>query len=130
MHGFIEPLREKYKKLESVFCPYLEQEVSFRSRGFKHLIWKLEKGMRSKKIIKQRFEALDFVSEIIQKSGTLQEYENTEKEFFCFIAIVQERKYKVVVMKLGDGSYTFLSIIPGWITGKRDLIPLKNHPEG
>ena len=120
MKNIIELLREKYKKLEPVFCPYINQEVFFTSKGFNHLIWKSGMGLRSKSVIRERFHALDVVYEIIQNSGTLQEYEDEGKEFLCFIAIINDKKYKVVITKSGDGAYKFMSVIPKWKTGKRD----------
>ena len=120
MKSFIEPLREKYNKLEPVYCPYLDREVVFTSKGFNHLIWKSEFGLRSRSVIKQRFKALDVVTEILSMSGTLQEYEDNGKEFLCFIAIVRNRKYKVVVTSSRDGTCRFVSVIPKWKTGKRD----------
>jgi hypothetical protein len=120
LKSFIEPLREKYKKLEPVVCPYVNDLVHFNSSGFNHLIWKSEMGMRSGSVIRDRFLALDVVSEILSKSGTLQEYENENKEFLCFIAIIDGNKYKVVITKTGDGKYKFVSVIPKWKTGKRD----------
>lgn len=122
MNSFIEPLREQYKKLIPVFCPYINQSVVFTSSGFKHLIWKGEHGMRLKSVIYDRFEALTYVAEIISKSGTLQEYEKIDlhKEYLCFIAIINQNKYKVVITKTSDNNYKFVSVIPKWKTGKRD----------
>jgi hypothetical protein len=118
--NFIEPLREKYKKLEPIFCPYINDTVYFNAAGFNHLIWKSSMGMRSQSVIQERFLALDVVIEILSKSGTLQEYEYFDKEFLCFIAIVNNKKYKVVITKSGDTKYKFVSVIPKWKTGKRD----------
>jgi hypothetical protein len=129
MINLIGSLREKYKKLEPVFCPYFGQEVLFTKKGFKHLIWKAE-GRRNRKTIQNRFRILEVVPEIISKSGTLQEYENEGLEFFAFIAIVQKKKYKVIVIRIEDGTLRFFSVIPNWKTGKRDTPVLKNHPEG
>ena len=120
MRNFIEPLREKYNKLESVFCPYLDRDVFFTLRGFKHLLWH-SAGPRNMSEVRKRFEILELVPKILSMSGTLQEYENNGKEFFCFIAIIQTKKYKVVVTRSGDDSYKFVSVIPNWKTGKRDI---------
>lgn len=58
--------------------------------------------------------------EILSKSGTIQEYENKGAEFLCFVAIIKNKKYKVVVMKSESGSYRFLSVIPNIRIGIRD----------
>lgn len=129
MNSFIDPLREKYKKLRPVFCPYSQQGVLFTTKGFKHLIFK-DYGMRPHREIRERFALLDIASEILFSSGTVQEYENNGIEFFGFIAIIKQKKYKIVVLRSKDGSYKFYSVIPYWRTGKRDIFLLKNHPEG
>ncbi len=129
MKSFIELLREKYRKLEPVHCPYLGQEVFFTLKGFKHLLWKSD-GRRDARTIRKRFEIIDVVPEILANSGTLQEYENSGKEFFCFVAIIKDKKYKVVITKSNDGTYKFVSVIPNWKVGKRDTQLLKNHPNG
>jgi hypothetical protein len=60
--------------------------------------------------------------DIISKSGTLQEYENVGQEFLCFVAIVNGKKYKVVITKGGDGKYKFVSVIPNWKKSRRDIL--------
>ena len=120
MSGIIESLKEKYKKLGPVFCPYLNEKVYFTPKGLKHLIWKSELGMRSYQVIYKRYKALDVVTEIISRSGMVQEYENNGIEFFCSIAIIKNIKYEVVVMSSGNRSYKFLSIIPNIKIAMRD----------
>ncbi len=123
MKNIINSAKLEYKEIDKVICPYLEKEVCFTSAGFKHLIWKSEMGMRPTSEIKERLEAIKYIKIIIEKSGTLQEIEKLEdKIFYAFIAIVKEKKYKVVVSTTKDGRIIFNSIIPKWITGKRDKL--------
>jgi len=119
MRNFIKSFYEKYKQFEPVLCPYVNEKVHFTKTGFKHLLWK-SGAPRSSYVIRERLEIVHIAPEILSKSGTLQEYEDEGKEFLCFIAIVQEKKYKVVITKSGEGVYRFVSIIPNIKTGKRD----------
>jgi hypothetical protein len=117
----LSEFEKEYKSWVKCFCPYLDGEVFFVSNGFSHLIWKKGRVKREESVIRQRMESLKYVRVILQKSGTLQEYEDTgHQEYFCFIAIVANTKYKVVVMKTKSGRYNFVSIIPRWVTGSRD----------
>lgn len=119
MRGEIKIFYEQYKQFGSVFCPYLNDIVYFTKSGFDHLLWK--SGVpRSKQVIDARLNVLHIAPEIISKSGTLQEYENSDKEFLCFIAIIHKKKYKVVVTKSSTGIYRFVSIIPNIKTSSRD----------
>ncbi len=129
MDHIIEKYRIIYKTFGKSFCPYLNMEVEFTMAGFKHLIWKTDQSMRTFTEIEQRLNSLLVVKEIIEKSGTLQEVEILEnKIFYAFIAIVDEKKYKVVVSTANVGRVIFNSVIPKWVTGKRDknLHKLKN----
>ncbi len=121
MEDFINSKRVYYKSLEKVFCPYVDSDVLLTSSGFKHLIWKSNQVPRKTKDIEDRMEALDKLVTILSKSGTLQEFEQSEdRKFYCFIAIVDNKKYKVVITKYNVNRYKFVSIIPKWKTGKRD----------
>ncbi len=121
MEDFINLKRIYYKSLEKVFCPYVESDVLLTSSGFKHLIWKSNQVPRRSEDIMERMEALDKLATILSKSGTLQEFEQSDdRVFYCFIAIVEKKKYKVVITKYNINKYKFVSIIPKWKTGKRD----------
>ena len=121
MEKIIQEAKDEYKKYLSIFCPYISQEISFTSSGFKHMLWKSNGTPRSSGIIKERLAALKFVKDILSKSGTLQEYEKLgNRDFFAFIAIVEDKKYKVVVTKYNTDKYKFVSVIPKWKTGIRD----------
>ncbi len=66
---------------------------------------------------------------------TFQEYESTTKEFtvkkykrkvsvikqvqyWGLIAIIKDRKIKVILRKIGNGEVHFWSVIPAWVTNK------------
>ena len=117
----------EYKSWKECFCPYLNSKVIFTSEGFSHLIWKKGQEKREVDDILSRMQSLKYVVKIIEKSHTLQEYENNGKsEYFSFIAIVNHKKFKVVVAKNKSGKCVFVSVIPRWITNKRDK-ELKKH---
>lgn len=122
----IEKAKSEYKTIGKVFCPYLGQEVWFTMKGFKHLI-SSNGRQRADNIIKDRLDAIKYIPEIIYKSGTLQEYENTYREYFSLIAILKSNKYKVILFKDIDNKYKFFSIIPNYITNFRDK--LKIYPK-
>lgn len=126
MENIIEKHRQKYKNFGKSFCPYLNKDVEFTMAGFKHLIWKTDQSMRTHTEIKQRLDSLEVVKEIIEKSGTLQEIEKLEdKTFYAFIGIISDKKYKVVVSTAKENRLIFNSVIPKWITSKRDKLLYK-----
>jgi hypothetical protein len=123
MKDFINDHKKKYKELKKVFCPYFQKDIEFTAYGFKHLIWKTTFGMRPSEEIRERLDSLIVLSQIVSTSGTLQEVEILEnKTFYGFIAIINNKKYKVVVATAKNDRLIFVSIIPKWVTGKRDKI--------
>lgn len=126
MKELITKAKNEYKEIGRVFCPYFNNYVHFTSKGFKHLIWKRELGKRVSYDIKIRLESIKYIKEIISNSGTLQEYENTYREYFAFISILPSNKYKIVIFKDTNNKYQFFSIIPNYKTGFRDKS--KNPP--
>lgn len=122
----IENAKSEYKNIGKVFCPYINDYVEFTMIGFKHLLIN-KSGRRSKNTIKNRLDSIKHLPEIVSKSGTLQEYENTHRKYYGFIAILASNKYKVVLFKDTDNKYKFFSIIPNYITNFRDK--LKIYPK-
>ncbi len=117
----IEKAKSEYKNIGKVFCPYLNQHIIFTERGFSHLIYK-DRDMRPYHEIINRLNSLKFVPKILSKSGTLQEYEKRDVQYFGFIAIISSKKYKVVILKDITNEYRFVSVIPKHRTGTRDDI--------
>ncbi len=115
----IEKAKSEYRAIGRVFCPYLDQEVWFTMKGFRHLISNNGK-QRYDDVICDRLNAIKYIPDIVSKSGTLQEYENINTEYFGFIAIVDSKKYKVILLKDEAGRYMFISVIPKYKTGIRD----------
>jgi hypothetical protein len=86
-----------------------------------------------------RFKLLPRAAKLIELATTFQEYEETLKQFevkrrkkrmqetktvryWGLIAIIEGRKIKTIVRKIGNGQPHFWSIVPAWTTNKyRDL---------
>ena len=129
----------EYKKVKSVFCPYLNTDVVFSSSGFRHLIYKNQYVKRDEQTQLFRFKLLAKASKLLKITTTVQEQDSYKstievKEFgervkrtkvmqyYGFIAIIDGWKVKVIVKKIGNGEPFFWSIIPNWVTNKkRDL---------
>lgn len=93
---------------------------------------------------------LPLASKLVKISTTYQEFEETLKEFevksfkkitkkskpiryWGIIAIIDGRKIKVIIRKIGNGQINFWSIVPAWVTNKyRDIkffTTMKGNPE-
>jgi hypothetical protein len=97
-----------------------------------------------------RLKMLPRAIKIIGLSTTIQEYEEIIKvfsikrkkkrtqeskrvQYWGIIAIIEDRKIKVILRKIGNGQLHFWSVIPAWTTNKyRDIkfiSMMKGQPE-
>lgn len=144
-----EAAQNHYKSVGKIYSPALGQEINFTAEGFNHIIFK-SGGERERSSQILRFKLLPRAIKLIGLSTTYQEVEETIKEFeiktrkkktkktksvryWGIIAIIDSRKIKVIVRKIGEGNIHFWSIMPAWITNKyRDTkfySTMKGDPE-
>ena len=138
-----QTLKEKaqgvYNSINSVFSPVFKEKITFTAEGFNHIIFKKERSERERSSQILRFDLILLAKQLIELSTTHQEYEEGFKEIFVkrnkkkvrknssvkywgIIAIINNRKIKVIIRKIGNGSLHFWSIIPNWTTNKtRDI---------
>lgn len=140
-----------YNNLRPIRSPALDETVHFTAEGFNHIVFKAPRREREKPSQIMRFKLLGRASKLIALSTTFQEYEETIREFemkshkkrvrkskpvkyWGIIAIIDGRKIKVILRKIGDnGQLHFWSIVPAWTTNKyRDVkfaSTMKGNPE-
>lgn len=75
-----EKEEEIYKKLEGVYCPYLNKKVAFNRKGLEHITMKEWNKSRLVSDQYMRIKLLKFAPIVISKYATLQECE--EKRSF------------------------------------------------
>jgi len=140
-----------YNSIGSVFCPAFKQKVNFSAEGFNHIVYKNPRSEREKTSQILRFKLLPLALKLVKTSTTYQEFEESIKEFevksfkkkvrksqsvtyWGIIAIVNGRKIKVILRKVGDnGNIHFWSIVPAWTTNKyrdcRFFTTMKGSPD-
>lgn len=129
---------EFYNNIGKIKCPYFSDDISFNSKGMRHLKFKSWNKSRSAKDKYMRFRLLKYAPEIVKKSHTLQEYCNknnferiqinsrweermTNVNYYGFIAIVDEIRIKIIIKETKNGEKFFWSIIPCWKQNKSIL---------
>ena len=140
-----------YAGVGGIFSPALNEKVNFTSEGFNHIVFKRAHSEREKSSQILRFKLLPLAVKLVKISTTHQEFEETLQEFIVksfkksvkktkpvkylgIIAIVDGRKIKVIIRKIGDsGTAHFWSIVPAWTTNKyRDTkfyTTIKGNPD-
>jgi hypothetical protein len=131
-----------YAAIEHVVCPYFGdgEPVAFNSRGIKHINFKKDRVARSRSDQFMRLKNIHLVKRILEKSRTLQEYEERQEfieiksnkraervlktvKYFGFIAIINDsgrvKRLKIIVRQEDGGAKHFWSIIPFWTSNKQ-----------
>ena len=139
-----EDARKAYSTFGSVKCQALEgQSVYFTSEGFNHLVYK-NKRERNKKDQFMRFKVLDLAKKILDITTTYQEYEetlqnvlvkvmkhkeyrSTSVKYWGFIAIIENKKLRVVVKQVRGNKLQFWSVAPYWTTTKHGDVKFMDY---
>lgn len=146
-----EDTQNFYNGIGRIHSPAFNQEIHFSAEGFNHIVFKRAHSERERPSQILRFKLLPLAVKLIKISTTYQEVEETIKEFevkrfkkkvrkscpvkyWGIIAIIDGRKIKVIIRKIGDnGNLHFWSIVPAWVTNKyRDgklFSTMKGDPE-
>lgn len=134
---FKEIIRQEYDVIKEIHCPYFNETVKFSSDGFQHLLYKGSSKIKQRGQSEQymRLKLLKLAPKLLRLTKTVQEFHKgnqfvvvkknkrremvmKEVKYWGFIAIIDDRKIKVVVKQIGDGFKRFWSIIPNWTTRK------------
>jgi hypothetical protein len=139
-----------YRAKARVRCPYLSDDVHFTSAGLEHISLKAWNTPRSREDQYTRFRLLPLAVRVIEKSHTLQEYQEVKKfervqsnskwtkemklvRYYGFVAILDHVLIKVVVKEIEGRNKNFHSIIPKWrqekVDGQSHKVLHKGNPE-
>ncbi|MCX6712263.1 MAG: hypothetical protein NT041_01060 [Candidatus Vogelbacteria bacterium] len=120
-----------YKTLDSVYCPYFKEKISFNVHGINHLKFKEERKARPQQDQYMRLKLIHLAPVVLKASATLQgiwETKSFEKvrihsrtdivltkvTYYEFVAVIDQVRVKVIVKQIDDGEKFFWSIIPYW----------------
>jgi len=129
--AILQTAQELYRTLGQIRCPYFQDNVQFNTRGLEHLRHKSWNRGRDRRDQFMRLKHFACAPEILRLSRTVQGIEHTaewerrhkhgrwEKRlvpvtYYEFIAVIEERRFKVIVKQLADGQRIFWSLIPFW----------------
>lgn len=130
LHEILEKARVLYTQKPELHCPYFGHKIALTSDGFNHLQNKPNRQPRDVRAQIRKLTLVKRALEVIQKTGTLQEYRGqvekigkrddngffkTKKvQYWGFHAISEnkQRKIKVIIRQVGDGKIMFWSVMP------------------
>ena len=134
---------ELYQNLGQIRCPYFQANVHFNARGFEHLRRKSWNRGRDRSDQLMRLKHLARAPEILRLSRTVQGIEETHEwerrhkhgrwekllvpvTYYEFMAVIEERRFKVIVKRAAGGELMFWSFIPFWRQGEQGRRLLHN----
>ncbi len=121
----------EYKSIEKILCPYFGEVINFNSKGLNHIKFTGQGKARAEGDQKVRIRHIKYAPLILSNSHTLQgimtmkkdervrkegltSYKNVEVLYYEFIAVIENKRFKVIVKQVSGGSKFFWSIIPYW----------------
>jgi len=127
-----------YKKIGSIFCPYLKKNVNFNAKGLDHI--KMKEWNKARLVADQymRLKLLRLAPLVLQSSHTVQEIKETKNferqkinsrwdkrlisvRYYGFVAIINKARIKIIVKEIEGALPQFWSIVPFWKQNKNPL---------
>jgi hypothetical protein len=118
-----------YRSIGSVYCPALQDDVKFTSQGFHHLIYSSNKGKPGRNKLRGinetylKLQLLKYAPNVIKNSKEIVKIREvrekrgnktkTALQFELSHKIDPTLTVRVIVIKVGDGAYKFLSVMRG-----------------
>ena len=117
---FLQEKRAFYKSIRKIYCPILDEDIVFNSKGFYHLRYDSHGKMRSVKEQIYKISLLPLVIPVIKNTQSVYEYKNQQYskpldkyfEIWQLKAVVgrQNAVVSVILRRVGTGNITFLSV--------------------
>ena len=140
-HSIKQEAKDLIENTDYIFCNAINENVAINKKGFKHITFQKGGHVRDEKSQITRFKLLPLAFKLIELTTTYQEYHIEKMDggidkkicYWGLIAILENRKIKVILKKEGNGSIHFWSVVPNWVTNqKRDgemFLYMKGNPE-
>lgn len=120
-----------YQVLKQVHCPYLDMAVHFNAMGLEHLKFGRKNHARPHQEQAIRMQLFYLASQIIQASRTVQGLSQArgfeairsnggtdtrlvQISYTEFVAILDNKRVRVVLKRIEDGPWFYWSVIPFW----------------
>ena len=123
--------QEFYVSIGRIRCPFFRDVVHFNAQGLEHLRRKAWNRGRESRDQFMRLKHIARAAEILKLSSTVQGIQETNEwerrhrhgrwekllipvTYYEFMAVLEKRRFKVIVKQLPGGDRIFWSLIPFW----------------
>lgn len=131
-----EQIERLFKAAKDVHCPAFDcEKIVFNAKGINHLIFKGNRSRREESRILTNIRLLPLAIKVLRNTSFWQEEnlypkDGVEYRFWCFEAVVENRRIKVIVRQVGQGNKHFWSVIPAWRRDRFGLLNAKSRNLG
>lgn len=122
IHKLIKLSKTLYKKIVSVDCPILGDNVYFTSEGFNHLLYESYGHPRNINEQYMKLKCLPNAPQVIKKCIHISEIRKVKRRvkkklkdaihYELVHEVSPDKKIRVIIEKIGTGKYKFMSIMP------------------
>lgn len=133
MTKFKDKIKKLFIEYKEIVCPaFPDEKIVFNAKGINHLIYKGNRSRREESRILANIRLLPRAVKILRVMPLWQEENSYTKDdtlykFWCFEAVVDNRRIKVIVRQVGNGKKHFWSVIPAWRKDRYGTVNAKNR---
>ena len=133
MTKFKDQIKKFFNEHKEIVCPaFPDEKIIFNAKGINHLIYKGNRSRREESRILANIRLLPRAVKTLRVMPLWQEEnsyvrEGTLYKFWCFEAVVDNRRIKVIVRQVGNGKKHFWSVIPAWRKDRYGIVYAKNR---
>ena len=133
MIKFKDQIKKLFNQYKEIVCPaFLDEKIVFNAKGINHLIYKGNRSRREESRILANIRLLPRAVKMLLVMPLWQEENSYTKDgvlykFWCFEAVVDDRRIKAIVRQVGNGRKHFWSVIPAWREDRYGMVNAKNR---
>lgn len=133
MTKYKDQIKKFFNEYNEIVCPaFPDEKIVFNAKGINHLIYKGNRSRREESRILANIRLLPRAMKTLRVMPLWQEENSYIKDdilykFWCFEAVVDNRRIKVIVRQVGNGKKHFWSVIPAWRKDRYGIVNAKNR---
>lgn len=114
-----EEFKKTYNSIETINSPSLKEDVTFNAKGLNHIYYAGNRSERTSGDIAIRQHIFSKAVKLVKTSNIISGRHivyrlNKNITYYEMIGLIENRRIKVVLRRMGEGKVHFWSIIPSW----------------
>ena len=133
MQNYKSKIKKIFDQNKEIACPaFPGEKIILNAKGINHLIYKGSRSRREASRIKTNIRLLPQAITTLKLMPLWQEETSYIKDqikyqFWCFEAVIENRRIKVILRQVGRGKKHFWSVIPAWRKDRYGILNAKSR---